>query len=409
MKKLRYLAVMLAAAFVITGCSIIKVNPERDGQQVVAEVNGEKITKKQVYDYIGLSWDKKIEAWDLDSVKNQKEQGLEYLIADLVVKQKAKEQGMYNFTADEQKQIDDYVSTITKSTYDEALKKYQEAAKTDSSIKPEEKANADVDAYLATMGYTRDKVKEEKADSLAYEKLKKTITDKVTVTDDEVKSEYDKEVASQTAKYDAKPADAVADENNGGTIMYYPDGMFRVRQILIPLTDEQQKEISTLRSGTDADAATKADAKRTEYLKTIETKANEFLAKAKATGGDLTKLNQLIKDAGNNDPGMDSFAKGYLMSKDTTSYVKEFTTAALALTDVGKPSELVGTDYGYHIIWISEKITKGAVPFEDVKGTAKEAVTSSKQSTEWNNAVTGWIDQYETGKKLTRYTDRLHN
>lgn len=409
MKKLRYLAIALAAIFVVSGCSIIKVNPERDGQQIVAVVNGENITKKEVYDSINLKWDTKIESWEVDTWKQKKEYGLESLIGQKVILQTAKDQGMYSFTDEEKKSIADTISSYTKSTYDAALAKYQEAAKTDSSIKPEEKANADVDEFLAKLGYTREKLEKEQQDSEAYAKLKKSVTDKVTVEDTDVKTQYDTDVTSQTTTYDATPAQAVTDENNGTTLVYYPEGLFRVRQILIPLTDDQRTEITNLRNDGSSDAATKADAKRDEYLKTIEAKANEYLTKAKEAGGDLTKLNALITESGNNDPGMDSSPDGYLMHKDATSYVKEFTAAAAALTDVGVPSALVGTDYGYHIIWISKKLTKGAVPYDEVKDKVKEKVLADKQDTAWNEAAQGYVDQFDKDKKITRYTDRLNN
>ncbi len=413
MKKLRYLAIALAAIFVVSGCSIIKVNPERDGQQIVAVVNGENITKKDVYDAVGINWETKIETWEVENYKQQKEYALESLIGRKVLLQTAKDQGMYNFTDEEKKTIADNVALYTKSTYDEALKKYQEAAKTDPSIKPEEKANADVDAALANFGLTRESLQKVQEDSEALTKLEKTITDKVTVEDADVKTQYDTNVTSQTTTYDATPAQAVTDENNGATLVYYPEGLFRVRQILIPLTDDQQSEITTLRNDGSSDADTKADAKRAEYLKTIEAKANEYLTKAKQAGGDLAKLNALITESGNNDPGMDSYPDGYPMHKDTTAYVKEFTTAAATLTDVGVPSALVGTDYGYHIIWISKKLTKGAVPYDEVKDKVKdkvkETVLADKQETAWNEAAQGYLDQYETDKKITRYKDRLHN
>lgn len=405
MKKLRYLAILLAAAFAFSGCNIIKVNPERDGAQVVAEVNGEKITKKQVYDAINLTWDKKIDSWDVTTVQNEKEQAMENMIAQKVILLKAKDQGMYNFTADEQKTIADNVASYTKTTYDAALKKYQDAAKTDSSIKPEDKANADVDAYLKSLGTTRDELKKQEEDSMAFDKLKKTVTDPVTPKDTDVQTEYNTETTSQKTTYDATPTQAVTDDNNGTTIVYYPnDGFIRVRQILIPLPDDIQTQISTDRKNGDT---TGADKLRTDELKKIEAAANDYLTKAKAANGDLTKLDQLIKDSGDKDPGMDSKPEGYLVVKDTTAYVQDFTNAALALTTVGQPSELVASDFGYHIIWISQKPVKGNVPFDQVKDKLTASVKSTQQDTAWSNAVTSYMDEYKA--KISRYTSRLNN
>jgi hypothetical protein len=417
MKRIRYLSLLMIAVFVLSGCNMIKVNEERDGAQIVAVVNGENITKKEVYVYAGLSWDTKVESWNLDTVKNEKTQALESLITNKVILMKAKELGFYNFTADEQKEIDSYVSTITKSTYDTALKKYQDAAKTDSSIKPEEKANADVDTYLKSLGYTREKLTQEKKDSTAYSKLEKSITDKVTVKDTDVKTEYDTLLKSQQTSYATDPTQAVSDDNGSSSsstsststvVVYIPtDGFFRVRQIMIPLPTDVQSKISTDRTTkTDASIKEANDLLKTELAKIVD-KANEALTKAKAANGDLTKLDQLIKDYGDNDPGMDTKTDGYLVCKDTTAYVTDFTNAALALTTVGTPSELVATDYGYHIIWITKKLAKGAIPYDDVKTALTELVKSTQQSTAWSNAVSGYVSDYQS--KITEYTGRLYN
>jgi hypothetical protein len=410
MKSLRFIAPLLAAAFVFSGCNIIKVNPERDGAQVVATVYGEDITKKEVYDLgamYGYNWTGKIDSWNVQTVQQQKEQMLESVIQQKVMQHVAKDKGFYNFSDDEQKQIDDYVMTITQDTYDAALAKYQEEAKNDPSINPEEKANADVDAYLSTYGYTRDKLKQEEADSIAQDKLEKSITDTITPTDDDIKKEYDSELAKEQTDYVTDPTQAVSDDNGSGTVaLAFPaDGYIRVRHILIPLPDDIQSQIATDRS--DGNAA-EADKLRDDELAKIKATADDALVKAKAAGGDLAKLDQLIVDTGNNDPGMDSKPEGYLVVSGTDYYATEFTDAALKLTDVGVPSELVASDFGYHIIWITQKIAKGTtVPLDQVKDKLSDIVKATQQDTAWSNAITGWMS--DASGQIQRFTGRLNN
>lgn len=409
MKALRLFAPLLAAALVLSGCGMIKVNPERDGAQIVAEVNGEKITKKDVYDACNVAMDQKVERWEKASFNSYKEQVLEQMIAGKVTLLKARDAGMYTFTADEQKQIDDDVAAIYQDIYDEALAEYQEQAKTDPSINPEEKAMADVDAQLAEEGTSRDELRKQAEDGVAYEKLYKSITDSVTPSDSDLQTGYSNELSSQQTQFDADASAVISTENDyGSTILYYPnDTFFRVRQILIPIPDEIENKIKADRQLNTDEANQEADQLRDDALKTLLDKANEALTKAKDANGDLAKLDQLIKDLGDNDPSMDAMPDGYLAGKDSTDdYVKEWIDAANALTKIGQPSELVATDYGYHILWVTKRIAKGAVPFDQVKDKLTETVKAAKQQEAWNKAVSGWIyTDYKS--KIQRYLGRL--
>ncbi len=401
MKKLRFLPILFALLIVLSGCSFIEVNAERDGAQIVAKVNDETITKKEVYDYVGYTWDDEVKANDKDTRQYYKEQALEVLISRMVILQKAKEEGYYTFSSDEKKEIEDTVAGYTQSVYDEALEKYKKEAETDTSIDPEKKAQEDVDAYLKNLGYTKDELVKQEEDGKAYTKLQASITDAVELTDDDVQSAYDTELSSQQTSYDTTPAQLISDDLDGKTILYYPNADFvRVRQILIKLPDDTVTEIQQYRTdGNDAEA----EALRDSALKEIAAKAAEVLEKAKATGADLEAL---ITEYGE-DPGMESRTNGYPVTKDYTGYVEGFTEAAMSLTEIGKPSDLVATDYGYHIMWLTEKPAKGAVAYDSVKDALKETTLADKKDEAWSTAVSGWITGLEDSGKLVRYTKRL--
>ena len=403
MKRIPFFALLLAASLALSSCSMLTVNPERDGAQIVATVNGENITKKQVYDAAGFTWEDKVEDYQKDDRQTAKEQALETLIGQKVILQKAKDEGFYNFTEDEKKKINDNVTSYTQSIYDSSLSKYQDQAKTDSSIKPEELAQKDVDDYLASIGYTHDKLVQEEQDNTAYNKLKDSITSTVNPTDEDIQTGYNDKLAAQKTSYDASPSQLITDDLNGETILYYPNADFvRVRHILIKIPDDVYQQISQLRTdGKD----TEADSMRDTALKAIAAKANEALAKAKAPGADLEAL---IKEYGE-DPGMTSRTDGYPIYKDYTGYVKGFTEAALTLTELNVPSDLVPTDFGYHIMWLTEKPAQGAVPFDQVKDAMKTAVTTDKQNEAWSTQVNDWITALEADKKITKNVGRLRD
>lgn len=402
MKFLRSLALALAAAIVLTGC--VTINPDRDAAQVVATVNGENITKKQVYDYLGMTFDTATGS-ETAQVKTQKENALETLIYQKVIVQTAKANGMYNFTADEQKTISDYVSNYTKSIYDSSLASWQEKAKTDSTIDPAKKAQEDVDNTLKSLGLTNDVLKKNEEDSVAFSKQQKSVTDSVTVSDTDVETAYNSLVSSQQTSYDADPSQLVADDGNGTTIVYYPnDSFIRVKHILIKFDDTTISAISDLRTAGKTD---EANAKRDEALKTIVDKANDALAKAKAASGKLDELDKLTTDPGE-DTGMVGRKLGYPTYKGYTGgYVTEFQQAAEKLTEIGVPTDLVASDYGYHIIWLTEKCAKGKVPLADIKDTYKDTVLTDKKNSAWNDAVTQYAKDYDSKGLIKRFTNRL--
>jgi len=83
-------------------------------------------------------------------------------------------------------------------------------------------------------------------------------------------------------------------------------------------------------------------------------KAEEVLAKVKA-GEDFAALaNQYTEDPGNTDPKTGEKQGGFYDWKDRASYVKEFSDAAWGLEE-GKTTELVETQFGYHIIKLEGK------------------------------------------------------
>ena len=401
MKFLRSLALALAASIVLTGC--VTISPERDAAQVVATVNGENITKKQVYDYLGMTFDTALGS-ETSQVKAQKENALETLIYQKVVVLTAKEKGMYNFTADEQKTIDDYISSYTKGIYEASLANWQDKAKTDSTIDPAKKAQEDVDNALSSLGLTSEALRKNEESSVAFTKLQKSVTDSITVSDSDVENAYNDLVNTQTTSYTTDPSQLISDDLNGSTIVYYPsDGFIRVKHILIKLDDTTADEISTLRKDGKTD---EANAKRDEALKAIADKANAALTKAKAASGKLDELDKLTTDPGE-DPGMKDRKLGYPTHKDYTGYAEEFQNAAMKLTEIGVPTDLVASDFGYHIIWLTEKCPNGKVPLADVKDAYKETVLTSKKNSAWNDAVTQYVEDYDSKGLIKRFTNRL--
>ncbi|MBR5560241.1 MAG: peptidylprolyl isomerase [Clostridia bacterium] len=300
--------------------------------------------------------------------------------------------------------------------------------------------DAMLNAELAAMGYSREYFLQSQTASVQNDKLSAYATEGVVVTDEQVKAEFDELAAQQKETYDANPA-AYANAINYGTEAYYiPEGYRGVKNLLIMLTQDAQNEIAALEdeletaqalledgnaqleeikaadlSGYDEAALAEIneqtaalEAQVTEAQATIDEKqvqlteateaafaeilpaAQEVLAKAQA-GEDFDAL---IVTYGE-DSGMiaePAKTQGYLICDGLTLYVPEFQEAAMALANVGDISELVKTDYGYHILQYATDIAAGTVEYTDeIKDALYESMLTEAQNAAYDAAVAQWV------------------
>ena len=263
------------------------------------------------------------------------------------------------------------------------------------------------------------------------------------MTDDQVKEEFDKRVASQKESYDANPAGYVTAENNGTTNYYVPEGYRGVKNLLIRFSDEKQSEISDLNSAistantTISDAQSQLDDLKAEDTSSYdeETKASydeqvaaleETLATAQTTldessakletvtaeaydeilataedvlaraqaGEDFDSLIETYgQDTGmNNEPNK---SRGYLVCDGLSIYEQSFQDAAMALEKVGDVSaELVKTSYGYHILQYATDIAAGEVEYTDeIKSNIYDTLLSDAKDAAYEAAVTQWVSE----------------
>ncbi|HOK94870.1 MAG TPA: peptidylprolyl isomerase [Anaerohalosphaeraceae bacterium] len=119
----------------------------------------------------------------------------------------------------------------------------------------------------------------------------------------------------------------------------------------------------------DSDAAAEEKAKAKEKIEGI-------LKRAKA-GEDFAALaKEFSEDPGSKDTGGEyTFPRGQM--------VKPFEDAAFAL-EPNQISDIVETQFGYHIIKLSEKIAAGKTPFETVKNQIADYLANQKQNEYWN-------------------------
>ncbi len=137
--------------------------------------------------------------------------------------------------------------------------------------------------------------------------------------------------------------------------------------------EDNQDQYSTPEQVRASHILLKTDGKNDEEVKK---RAEEILAKAKAPGADFAKLaNQYTEeDAGKTRGGdLDFFSKGQM--------VPEFDAVAFALKP-GEISDLVKTQYGYHIIKVTDRKPATTRPLDEVKAQIEDQLKWERAQTQ---------------------------
>ncbi len=314
---------MAIAMSIMLGVSVTACSSGTKDDDVVATVNNKKIT---VGEY------KKA----LDLNKQATESMYGESIWDMEVEKGKKYKDFFKDSVMEQ-------MINTQILYEQAKKENLLPSKedVDKKFKEFEKSIAENKAYKENMkklGITNEDIKKEQEIGLAIQNYQDNFKKVTKISDEEIKKYY---------------------EDNKKE--FYEDKV-RASHILISTVDENNKPLPE---------AKKAEAKK---------KAEDILKKAKS-GEEFSALAKEYSDdkgSGANGGDLDFFEKGAM--------VPEFEAAAWKLK-VGEISELVETQFGYHIIKVTDKKQK-QLTFDEVKDTIKDKLLGNKYT--------------ETIKKLTK-------
>lgn len=135
-----------------------------------------------------------------------------------------------------------------------------------------------------------------------------------------------------------------------------------------------------------------------EVKATALKKAQDVLAKAKAGEDFVTLVKANSEDTGSTENGGE-----YLFGK-SASFITEFKDAAFKLK-AGEISELVKTEYGYHIIKVEEKYTEGEVASLKCAQEYNEYGATFIKAKLYKQKLDGWKKEavYEVKKNASVY------
>lgn len=209
-----------------------------------------------------------------------------------------------------------------------------------------------------------------KQNSITPAQFKKDVAEQVKI----------KKLAEQLGSTDVTDADAKNFYNKNIERFKYPEQV-KAAHILISANRKDLEElIKTENDGKELSAA-ELNAKVDERIKKQRAKAEEILAQVKKDPSQFAKIaKEKSEDPGTAEKGgeLGFFPKGKM--------VPEFEKAAFSL----KPNTLSGivqTNYGYHIIFVTDRKAAGQEPFEKVQNDIKEYIKNQKQVEMVDNLV----------------------
>lgn len=422
MKKWGALLLLLALmASMLVGCG--EEDPEKIAARVVAEVDGEQVTRgeaQKVYDFIlnqtvmsAAEAGQEVDPTATDVVSSTKAMALGVITEGLALDHKLTELG--NGLTDEDRAS---FATRAQEEYTTAIETF-----TTSYGMTEAEAKESIDS----MGYTEYALEYMMYREELEKRLLAIVSEEVVVTDEQVQAKYDELVASAEATYKDTPAQFITDVLGGNTIYARPEGFRYVKNIVLSFPEDidalitekdneyytklmeqytLSSELSTNTELTEEEKAEKQaqidaisedftriqgeiEALEAQAFEQMKPDAEEKLAEIKA---DSANFDTYIVEYSSDTPTGVIQEYGYPVFAEATNYVASFTTGAMALQNVGDVSDLIQSEYGYHILQYASDVTPGPVALDELRDTVTELVKTEQQDTLLTTRLVEWIE-----------------
>ena len=452
MKKTLLLCI-LALSLVLSGCSLVVKDPVVDMQQTILDINGQTVSKTKFLENYNLQVNQEMQMQQMYQMYGMQAPAIDYdalqtrakdtLIREELISQQAKALQLDALSAEESAELQTQIDEEYARTLD-ALK--------ENFLPQTELAGEELDKELAKLaedtGNTKEALEGYLRRDFITEKVKNDNVKEVSVSDEEVKADYEAKVEADKASYAENP-DTYGQKVNSGSVTYCaPEGYRRVKQVLIRFQTEDQVEIdrltgensaaqTALQEALDAQTANidalAAEGLEDEDKKALEAQAEELNAAVLAaqekanevavellaarnagyehilpkalevyTASATGSFDDLVKEF-NDDTGMPEV--GYAIRENFSTFDEAFVAPAMALKNIGDVAEPSQGIYGYYVVQYASDVPAGPVALETVKDDLHEALLAQAKTTAWEAAIAKWTED----AAIKEYLDRLED
>lgn len=389
-KKILIILLIIILSFIfLISCS------GNDSRVVIAKIDNEKIFKSQ----FNIFWQNVKEQYNIteevmadeqysENITNLRNNVLNSIVDQHIVQIELESLGFYDLSEAEH----NTAITSKDSVIEQALSSKQEEMMAELDADYTEKDLAKIitkytQIVYDELGMNEKELIEYYIDDMVLQNAKRELVN-IIISDADIAELYDEYIERDKELFeDDYTAYEYLTMQSGYLSYYIPSGIRNVRHILIKFDDDTVSEIKELRSTDEK----KADELVAKSLLTIQDKADEALAFLRDAS---ITMDEAI-DEYNDDPGMNANSDGYAIAKDSTAFMPAFTAGGMSLDKVGDISDLVVTDYGYHIIEYYSDFPAGAVELDSVYSTLFEELTAQRNQEAWYEQIKTWSQKYE--------------
>ena len=301
---------------------------------------------------------------------------IEYLVQMELINNKIKEQGLDQYTAEEEEAF----KADAQAQWDEAIQAYIDYFLTEDTEEARKQIVEDAENYYAAYGFSIDALVEQAKWNDALDKLQKQT---VSVTEDEVVTAFDDYVGQYKNMFENNvPMYEYYKYYNGYEMLYTPEGYRGITHILMEVDEALLEAYNTAKAALEEQAAKEGteeaadegaeeapapvtqadvDAALAAILASRQKEIDDIYAKLES-GETFEALIELYgTDPGMQDP--EQLKNGYEVHKESILYDPVFTGAAFSekMQKVGDVSDPVVGMYGIHILNYLRDIPGGPV------------------------------------------------
>lgn len=404
MRKWLSLLLMLSILMLTAACSTNTTGKDSD---VLVQVGDRKITRAQSKPVMDSMLKQMTAMYGIDPANAEVANSINETALTLLGEGLALEIALDKLGAGISDADETQIEQQANSTYAAFLKSYQDAYGS-----TEEEARKGVDEQ----GYTLEAARFFARMDIIDMKLRDTLDLSVTVTDEEVVEAFDEAVLDAQERYAQDFTQYTADIMRGDLIVYRPEGYRSIQNLVIGLPEEydvQVKEkanqlasISYEQSMIQNDIISMGDQLTEELLQEgqglldelqtqldtllaeidtisaegrekVREQADAILAAAKAPDADFDAL---MAQHNIDTATGELVTEGYPVCEGNASYVQSFTDGSMALANIGDISDLVESEYGFHILKYKADVTPGPVPLDELREEINAILASQKES-----------------------------